>query len=318
MTATHEVLLPHTLRAGAKSGLRDELERRSSSLTVRSATTPAETESALETADILATMSLEDDWYDRLDGVDLVQSLTAGVDHIDLDRLEADGIMLANASGVHSEPISQQVLGYMLAFERNLHRAMRQQSRGIWERFRGGELGGKTLGIVGVGAIGQAVARVSAPFDMTVIGTKRDTDVSIPHVDELYSPDELEAVLSRADYLVLACPLTDETSGLIDQAALALMPSQSVLINIARGPIVDEDALITALQQRRIRGAALDVFETEPLPGESPLWDLSNVIITPHMSGSTPRYWERCAELIAANHEAMEAGDLSAMTNRIV
>lgn len=311
-------LLPHTLRDSAQASLTTELETHVPDLEVIAATTPDETNDGFEMADILVTMGFEDEWYDRLDSISWVQGLSAGVDHIDTERLSQAGIALTNASGVHAEPISQQVLGYMLAFERNLHRAMHQQARGVWERFSAGELGEKTLGILGVGAIGAAVARVVSPFDMEVLGIKRDTDVSIPHVDRLYSPKHLDEVLSVSDYLVLACPLTEETTDLIDAAALSLMPSSAVLINIARGGVVDEAALTRALQQRQIRGAALDVFEAEPLPAESPLWDLSNVMITPHMAGSTPKYWTRCAAIIATNYEAFATGSLDSLENRVV
>lgn len=318
MSTALELTIPHTLRSGATAALREAIETRVDSVTIHTPQVPDETADAIERADVVATMGFEDGWYDRLDGVSLVQALSAGVDHYDLEALAAKEVALTNASGVHSEPISQQVLGYMLAFERNLHRAMHQQARGVWERFRAGELGGKTLGIVGVGAIGEAVARVVDPFDMTVIGTKRDTSVDLPHVDELYPPADLDRVLARSDYLVLACPLTDETRGLIDAEALGLLPSDAVLINIARGPVVDESALVEALQQRRIRGAGLDVFETEPLPSDSTLWDLSNVIITPHMAGSTPAYYDRCGEILATNIDAVATDDLDGLTNRVV
>lgn len=312
------VLIPHTLGESAATTLKAELNAQVAEIDIQVARTPDETDTGFETASILITMGFEDAWYDRLDGIRWVQALSAGVDHIDLDQLEAAGVALTNASGVHADPIAQQVLGYMLVFERNLHRAIRQQSRGVWERFRGGELDGKTLGIIGVGAIGSAVARVCAPFDLEVLGTKRDTNTTIEHVDELLSPARTDEVLAAADYLVLSCPLTESTRELIDAEAFRLMPSDAVLINVARGEVVDESALVTALQQRRIRGAALDVFEEEPLPSDSTLWRLSNAVITPHMAGSTPRYWERCAALVTANYPHVAADELDRLDNRII
>lgn len=318
MTDGPLALIPHTLRDRAATTLSSELADLAPSLEVRVATTPTETYDGLAEASILLAMGFEDEWYDHLDTVEWIQALFSGIDHLDLERFENEGVTLTNAAGVHAEPISQQVLGYMLAFERNLHRAIRQQVTGVWERFSAGELGGKTLGIVGVGAIGTAIARVCSPYDMEVIGVKRDTSVDIEHIDRLLSPDRLDEVLASADYLVLACPLTEETNGLIDASALRVMGSDSVLINIARGAVIDETALAEALQQRWIRGAALDVFEEEPLPSESPLWGLSNVIITPHMAGSTPHYWRRCAELVATNYELLQAGALDEFENRVV
>lgn len=311
-------LLPHTLRTAAAESLADELSSRIPDLEVRIADTDADTLAGFEDATIVVTMGFEEDWYDHLGSVQWVQALTAGYDHYDLDRFEAEDVILTNASGVHADPIAQQVLGYMLMFERNLHRAVRQQSHGEWDRFGGGELGGKTLGIIGTGAIGSQVATVCSPYEMDVIGTKRDTSVSIEHVDRLLPPEQSDELYPEVDYLVLACPLTDETRGLIDADALELMPPESILINIARGEVVDEAALIQALETGQIAGAALDVFEEEPLPEESPLWDLENVIITPHMAGSTPHYWERCSELIADNYPQFESGSYAAMNNRIV
>lgn len=318
MQDDHVVLLPHTLSSGAVTTLRDELGRRLPDLSVRTPATPDETHAAFDDATILITMGFEEAWYDHLDSIAWIQGLSAGVDHIDLDRVAEADTVLTNASGVHAKPIAQQVLGYLLAFERNLHRAIRQQSRGVWERFHGSELGDKTVGIIGVGAIGSEVARVLEPFETTVIGTKRDTSETVPHVDRLYPPAGTDEVLVEADYLVLACPLTDETRGLIDAEKLRLLSNEAVLVNIARGQVVDEDALVTALQQGRLRGAALDVFETEPLPADSTLWSLSNVILTPHMAGSTPHYWRRCADLVEANYPAVADGSLEGLRNRLV
>lgn len=309
-------LLPHTLGSSAES-LAEALTHRIPELDIRIAETESETLSTLEEAAILITFGFEEEWYDHLDSLDWVQALTAGVDHYDLNRLKAHDVVLTNASGVHAEPIAQQVLGYMLMFERKLHRAIRQQAHNEWDRFSGDELGDKTLGIIGTGAIGSEVARVCSPFEMEIFGTKRDTSDSVPHVDRLLPPEQTNEVIEGVDYLILACPLTEETRALMDENAFETMSTDAVLINIARGEVVDEAALIRALETNQLAGAALDVFEEEPLPEDSPLWDFENVIITPHMAGSTPHYWERTSELFADSYPAFKAGRPETMENRI-
>jgi len=194
-------------------------------------------------------------------------------------------VVLTSAAGVHAEAIAQQVVGYLLAFERGLHRAWRQQSRGVWKSFRPGELGGATLGVVGLGSIGGRTAELVSAFDVTVVGTKRDPSTAPAAADAVYSPDGLYEVLPESDYLLISCPLTDETRGLIGADALDALSDDAVLVNVARGAIVDQDALTRALQGGSLGGAALDVFEEEPLPAESPLWELSNVVVTPHNAG---------------------------------
>jgi phosphoglycerate dehydrogenase-like enzyme len=195
---------------------------------------------------------------------------------------------------------------------------MAQKERGVWERVTGGgELAGKTVGIVGLGAIGTRVAELAQAYRMTVIGTKRDPATAPDAVDEAFGPAGLGELLDRADYLVLACPLTEETEGLIGSTELRRMDDEAVLVNIARGEVVDQDALVRSLQYHSIRGAGLDVFAEEPLSPDSELWDLSNVVITPHNAGSTPRYAERLAGIFAANYERYQTGGVEALENRV-
>jgi len=153
---------------------------------------------------------------------------------------------------------------------------------------------------------------------MDVIGTKRDRSDLPGAVDELLAAEAYHDLLARADYVVVACPLTEETEGMIGSDEFRLMDEDAVLINVARGEIVQHDALVSALQYHRIRGAALDVFAEEPLPQDSVLWDLSNVVITPHMAGSTPHKPERWLDIITDNYEALAAGDLDGLRNRVL
>jgi phosphoglycerate dehydrogenase-like enzyme len=227
-------------------------------------------------------------------------------------------VVLTSAAGVHAEAIAQQVVGYLLAFERGLHRAWRQQSRGVWENFRPGELGGATLGVVGLGSIGGRTAELVSAFDVTVVGTKRDPSTAPAAADAVYSPDGLYEVLPESDYLLISCPLTDETRGLIGADALDALSDDAVLVNVARGAIVDQDALTRALQGGSLGGAALDVFEEEPLPAESPLWELSNVVVTPHNAGWGSHTLERAADLFAENYRRFADGEYAAMENRVV
>lgn len=197
----------------------------------------------------------------------------------------------------------------ILAFAKRLHRAVRNQTAHRWDRAGtiGDELHGKTLGILGLGAIGRALAARAAAFGMRVVGTKR-TPQDVPHVERVYPPEGTDEVLRQADYVAIVLPLTAATRGLIDGRALRLMKASAVLINVGRGAIVDEPALIDALQARRIAGAGLDVFEREPLPADSPLYDMEHVIITPHVSGASPAYYDRAIPLFCDNLRRFLAG----------
>ena len=315
--AEHQIVIPHSFTANARETLRRALADLDGASVVV-AETPTESRDAFETATIAVSRWLRNEWIEAGENLRWVQAISAGVDHYDLETLEERGIVLTNATGVHAQPIAEQVLGYMLAFERELLRARDQQSDGVWRRYEGGELATKTVGIVGLGAIGGRVAELASAVGSTVIGTKRDLESAPDAADEIYPPSALETVLSRSDYLVIACPLTEKTRGLIGWSEIETMPKDAVLVNVARGEIVHEKALIEGLQQNRIAGAALDVFEEEPLAPESPLWDLPNVLVTPHVAGSTPRYYERVAEIFVENYAAFREGDLDGMRNRIV
>jgi len=282
------------------------------------ARTPADSAAAITDADILLSSFAEPSLLDRAASLGWIQALSAGVDTLDLDDVRDRDLVLTSAAGAHAQPIAEQVLGYMLTFERRLDDAIEMRQSGSWERFTGGELRGKTLGIVGLGAIGRRTATFADAIGMTVVGTKRDTDVEIDGVARIHPPDDLDAVLVESDYLLVACPLTDETRGLIGRTELGVLPEDAVLINVARGAVVDEAALTTALQQRVIRGAALDVFDEEPLPAGSPLWDLSNVILTPHNAGASPHLTDRTAEIFAENYDAFVAGEFDGMRNRVL
>ena len=315
------VLVSHTVDAASWSDVeafRAELEARLPDLDLRVADTPPETRELAREAEILLATYVSTDLLDGAPDLKWIQALSSGVDFLDLEAIEEQGVALTNAAGVHAEPIAEQVMGYLLTFERGLHTGIRQQEQGVWQRYSGGELRGKSLGVVGLGAIGTRVAEYAGAFGMTVVGTKRDPSTAPEAVDEVHGPDGLFDVLDGADYVLLSCPLTPETRGLVGRRELGTMDGEAVLVNVARGEVVDQDALVYALQQGGIRGAALDVFEEEPLPGESPLWDLPNVVVTPHMAGSTPYKFERIADIFAENYEAFVDGRVEDLRNRVV
>ena len=285
---------------------------------MRVARTPAESRERIESAEIVVAASLPDDVLARAGKLRWVQALSSGVDFFDFEALGERDVTLTNVAGIHAEPIAEQMFGYLLAFERGIVDGIRNQRRGVWERYKGGELRGKTVGIVGLGGVGTRTAELGQAFGMTVVGTKRDPSIAPAVVDEAHGPGGLDRVLIESDYVVVACPLTEATRGLLGREELGCMKESAVFVNVARGPIVDQAALTEALQQRVIRGAALDVFEREPLPDDAALWDLSNVVVTPHMAGSSPRKESRTAEVFAGNYAAYRDGDEAGMPTRVV
>jgi phosphoglycerate dehydrogenase-like enzyme len=312
------VLLANTLSPDRSAAILDELSGSIPAEALRNASTAAETSALLPEADMLVVGRFDEAWLTDAADLRLIQTLWAGVDLYPLDEIESAGVALANAAGIHAEPIAEQVLGYLLQFERKLREAGSNQRRGVWESVRGGELRGKTLGIVGVGAIGTRVAELAEPFDMEIIGTKRTLTEQPEPVDELLAAENYPELLERSDYVVLACPLTEETEEMIGIEELRLLGQDGILVNVARGEIVEQDSLVRALQSGLLRGAALDVFDEEPLPPDSMLWDLSDAVVTPHMAWTTPRTAGRVADLIVDNYEAVESGDDAAIRNRVL
>jgi len=216
-----------------------------------------------------------------------LQSGGAGVDAPAFSALLDRGVRLTNASGIHAEPIAQYIFTYVLHWERNVQTHQAQQREREWKIIVSGDLSAKTIGIVGLGGIGLATARVARAFGMRVVGLRRSPPPE-PRVDRLFGPDGLHDLLGQSDYVVLALPLDESTRHTIGSTQLDAMRRSAVLINVARGGVVDEAALIAALRAGRIRGATLDVTETEPLAADSPLWGLANCVLTPHDAGYSP------------------------------
>jgi len=285
---------------------------------------PAELTARLPTADVLVVSGF---WQNELlahaPKLRFIQAIGAGVDQFDQAALRDQGIRLASARGVNKNAVSEHTLAMILAFARHIHTSRDHQHQRQWRGMlsdlsvREDELGGKTLLIVGMGDIGSRVAKLAKAFDMQVIGVKRDPATAHGPADEVHTPDQLLPLLGRADYVVLNCPLTPATEGLMNGAALAAMKPSAYLINMARGRVVDEAALISALQHGQIAGAGLDTTQAEPLAPDSPLWGMTNVIITPHTAGETRRYEENVIDILLENLERLWDGEPT-LVNQIV
>ncbi len=236
-----------------------------------------------------------------------IQSWSAGVDGLLSDNvkdiLREKNIILTNMSGVHVDSLGEQVIGYLIMFSRRLHELYLQQQEREWNRLRVSILKDKELLIVGTGAVGQSVGQRAKIFGMKVVGIKNDPSRIPAGFDQIYGPEELHNLLQRADYVVAAVPLTDQTENMFGQAEFAVMQDTAYFINIARGQVVVDAELIAALENNEIAGAALDVFREEPLPADSPFYDTANLIITPHTGGLFPQYNERAVSLLNNNLE---------------
>jgi phosphoglycerate dehydrogenase-like enzyme len=233
-----------------------------------------------------------------------VQTWSAGVDSLPLEQLGKKEVILTSANGVHAFPISETILSLMLSLTRKIHAYVRNQVEKKWHHAHMKlEMHSKTVGIIGVGAIGKETARLSKAFGMKVLGLRRSGKTE-EFVDKMYRPDGLNELLSQCDYVVVTAPLTKDTYQMIGTEQFKAMKETAFFINIGRGETTDEKALIQALQTDQIAGAGLDVFEKEPLSEGSPLWELENVIITPHTSGSTEYYDERVMDIFLPNLDA--------------
>lgn len=273
----------------------------------------------IRTANAVIALHPTSEQLDNAEELEWMHALSAGVDHFPIDRLEREDVILTTASSANANAVAEHTLSFMLAFERNLNRAIHNQQRKEWELQLGSELKGKTVGLLGVGEIGRRVAELCSAFDMTIVGMKRDVNDVPASIDEIYSPDDLQTVLGKSDYVVVACPLTDETRGMLSIKEFSTsMKRSAVLINVARGEIIKEDHLAVAVQRGFIDGAALDVFEEEPLPQDSPIWNTKDIIVTPHAGGVTDHFLRGCGELFAENFNYYVEQQFDKMRNRIV
>jgi phosphoglycerate dehydrogenase-like enzyme len=295
----------------------EELRERLPDRDVRHARTPKEERELIADAPVVAGMELDEDLLAHAEAMKLFACAYAGTGHLPLDALEDREVAVTNASGVHGPNIGEHVVGNLLVFARQLHEGWRRQQNREWRHFRARELQDSTVTVVGLGAIGKSVVQRLQGFGVETIGVRYTPEKGGP-TDEVvgFDSDEFHEALARTDYLVLACPLTETTRGLVGSAEFETLPPESVLVNVARGPVVETDALVSALRKEHIRGAALDVTEPEPLPEDHPLWNFENCLITPHNSGYTPEYYSRLADIVAENVRRLEVGE--ELENRVV
>jgi phosphoglycerate dehydrogenase-like enzyme len=267
-------------------------------------------------ADVAFAAYVERDLPATLTRTRWIQVPAAGVAHVLSPDLIASPIIVTSARGVRARAIAEHVLASMLALARQLHTAVRRQVEHRWaldELETGGvmrTLHGRRLAVIGLGSIGGEVARLASAFGMRVSAVRKRAGQPLPEgVDDVLPPDRLHELLARSDVVVLSAALTTDTRNLMDEAAFRALKPGALLVNIGRGRLVDDEALVAALQDGRVAGAALDVFTREPLDPASPYWDLPNVLITPHVSGAMEDYWTPLVALFSENLRRFEVGE---------
>jgi phosphoglycerate dehydrogenase-like enzyme len=285
-------------------------------LAIHTATNEGEAEDFMGEIDILLAFRITDALLKKAVRLQWIQAMTAGVDQfLDLPSLRKD-ILVTSTRGIHKPQMSEMAFLFMLALNRRFPQMVRNQDQKIWRPWPTGLLHGKKVGILGLGAIGKEIARKCKAFDMTVYGTAR-TKKDIEEVDFFFLPDGLHEVIREVDYLINVMPLTPQTKRLIGARELSAMKSTAFLISLGRGQTIDEGALVQALQDGEIAGAALDVFCTEPLPKDSPLWEMKNVIITPHIGGMSDNYVEQILSVFENNLQRFLEGERQDLINYI-
>lgn len=286
---------------------------------VRLATTAAEERELIEHATVVSAVDIDESLLDHAENLQLFAGIAAGYNHLPLDTFDEMDVAVTNASGIHAPNIAEQVMGYILTFSRRLREGLDRQRRNEWRHYQADELMGSTVTIVGLGAIGTAIIERLSGFDVETIGVRYTPEKGGPTDDVVgFEQNGFETALARTDYLVVAAPLTDTTRGLLSEEEFKTLPPDATVLNVGRGKIIDTDALVTAIQQNQIGGAALDVTDPEPLPSDHPLWDFENVIITPHNAGHSPEHWDRLAAIVARNATQLsETGDTASLENLV-
>jgi len=274
-------------------------------------------EEHLQDAEIIFTISLRPEQFALAHDLRWIHAPTAAVHQLLFPELTASDVVLTNSREVHGPVVAEHVMALIFALAKKIPQAALFQQKHEWGQeamWKEGqhlrEIAGATLGLIGVGSIGARVAQMASALGMRVIAVREHVEKGTPEgVEAVYPPSALNDLLSQSDFVVVAAPLIGATQGLINAARLSAMKPSAYLINVGRGPQVDDAALVEALRNRQIAGAALDVFEREPLPAESPLWDAENLLITPHTAGLTEKLWHRHHELFSDNLRRYLAGE---------
>ncbi len=262
---------------------------------------------SLETCDGVVTFVHRESFFD----VEWVHSIQAGVDRFPHERFRDEGIVLTNSTGIHGDAVGETVAGYLLTFARQLHEHVRHQQQREWSQPEWDDawtISSETACVVGLGGLGRGIVDRLTGLGLDVVGVRR-TPTPEPGVNTVYTPAALEKAVSDARFVILAVPLTEQTQGLVDEDVFDAMRTDAYLVNVARGGVVDQDALVNALDTDQIAGAALDVFETEPLPESSPLWEMDDVIVSPHCAAFTRQYHEHIAALVRESVTRIRSGD---------
>ena len=318
MSTIDIAVLDHDAHGIPAADYAEILARRLPNREVRLAATPDEHDRYLREATVVAGKSIDAEEVAATENLRLFACNSAGVDHLPLEALAERGVAVTNASGVHGPNVAEHVLGWLLTFARRLDEGRRRQRRREWRRFQSfAELAGSTVTVVGLGSIGEAIVARLDGFDAETVGVRHSPAKGGP-TDEVVGYDDLPNVLPGTDALVLACPLTEATAGLVGEAELDALPTDAVVVNVARGGVVDTPALVDALRSNALHGAALDVTDPEPLPSDHDLWGFENVFLTPHVAGHTPRYWDRRADILVENLGRVgETGEYEGLRNQV-
>lgn len=259
---------------------------------------------------MVGTNDIAAEYFAAADNLRWFQVINAGVEDLQKNGTLARGFQVTTGAGIAAGPIAEHGIGLMLMLARSLHTAVTSMRDQTWGRGFTGQLAGKTLGIIGLGEIGRAVARRARPFEMRIVATRRNPgDGTDPDCDAVFAHTELNALLDQSDYVFVAAPLTRETRHMLSTAEFARMKPTAFVVNVGRGEVIDQPALVEALEKGEIAGAGLDVTDPEPLPPGHPLWSMPNVIITPHVAGAVEGYGHRAIGVFIANLERYLAGE---------
>lgn len=263
-----------------------------------------------EDIEMMITYGLQEDWQilDQLPNLKWIQIFQTGIEYAPLKIIEERGILLTNVRGIYGTAISEYVMSIILYETRHIARFIQNQKRKRYDRsILPDEAGGKTVGIFGTGIVGKEVAKKAQAFDMNVLGFNT-SGRSVRFFDATYTWDEKESLIQACDFIVLVLPLLEDTYHFLGKHEFQMMKENAYIINAGRGPLIQQDALCAALEQGMIKGAALDVFNEEPLPASSPLWETENLLITPHMAGKTVYFFDRCLDIYKRNFAAFIKG----------
>lgn len=274
-------------------------------------------EEQLPDAEVVIAWSIRPDQFQTAKKLRWIHSPAAAVHQLMFPELVNSRVQVTNARNVHGPVVAEHVIALIFALAKKIPHAVKMQAKHVWakgtmfqERPPTREVAGATVGLVGLGSIGREVAKRASALGMRVMATREHPEKGgSPGVERVFASKDLDQMIAESDYVVLAAPITSDTQGIMNAERFGKMKKEACLINVGRGPLLDNAALVEALRRKRIGGAALDVFDQEPLPQESPLWDLENLLITPHSAAITEKLWGRHYELIKENLRRYLAGE---------